>query len=544
MMSMQHTFKHRHLWAGFASGIVLILGLGLFLIPSAARHFSPVMFIRSEQPTVQIENPYIHDGEVETEIITLHRGQRVRVLQKEAHSSLVHAEGKTFSVDNALLAPTLASALHYDQVYPRHLINLRTSRNGTLSDIAVTPDEPLEVEAIDPFDLNPQTGEIAWIKVRKDGQPYYVSGKSVTMTPPTTAWQSTDLDLEGYPQPDFIDNPRLKERSGIHVSLENLIYYEPQILSYMKRTGMNTLVVSIKGPEGKVQYESSAPESFFKNPQNALSSSLINLDSLHSLVERIKKEGIYPIARIETFQDSALAADSPELAITDQEQNPLSIEGQLWTSPYNRTVWQYNLALAKEAAQAGFSEVEFDFCTLPQPEGVDETTIDWKNAYNETPVQAIQNFLYYAREELEPLHTYTGSDIAAEEVYDDSDDQTARIYPAMAAASNVVNPMGYLEVLQMLPANHGIEVFGSASDVMASFSAQAASKASGSSNSADVCVWIQGFGLMSPQTLRNQINGVHQGGVNAYLIWTDDGNLNLLLPLESAFETSQTTSAS
>ncbi len=535
-MSMQNTLKRRHLWTGFAVGIAVILGLGLFLIPGTARQFAPVMFIRSEQPTVQIENPYVQDGEVQTETITLKRGEKVRVIQKEAYSSLVNAEGKTFSVDNDYLAPSLEEALKYDLVYPRHLINLRIDRNGTLSDIAVTPDEPLEVEAIDPFDLDPQTGEIAWIKVRKDGASYYVSGKSVELSPLQSGWTASSLDLAGYPQPDFTDNPRLKERRGIHISLEMLGYYESQIIDYMKRTGMNTIVVTLKGPEGKVQFDSKTPADFFHNPTAALSSTTVSLDSLSALVDRLKKEGIYPIAHIETFEDTALATDSPELAITDMANNPVSVDGQLWTSPFDRTVWQYNLALANEAAKAGFSEVQFDYCTFPASDALNNEGIDWKNSFEETKEQALQNFLYYAREELEPQHVYTATTLSPEAVYDGADPQAGQDYLAIAAASNVVNPMGYLETLQMMPANHGIEVFGSAFDVMSSFSAQASSKASGVSNAPDVSIWIQGFGLMSPQTLRNQINGVHQGGTPSYLIWTDDGDLNLLLPLEGAFE--------
>ena len=71
------------------------------------------------------------------------------------------------------------------------------------------------------------------------------------------------------------------------------------------------------------------------------------------------------IARIVTFKDTAVALAHPNLAVKTSSGRLFSDrEGLHWTDPFQKAVWKYNIAIAVDAAKAGFDEVEFDFVSF------------------------------------------------------------------------------------------------------------------------------------------------------------------------------------
>ena len=56
-----------------------------------------------------------------------------------------------------------------------------------------------------------------------------------------------------------------------------------------------------------------------------------------------------------------------------------------WASAYDRQLWEYDVAVAKEAARVGFNEIQFDYVRLPDSGGgkLDEY-LDYRNSGNES----------------------------------------------------------------------------------------------------------------------------------------------------------------
>jgi hypothetical protein len=89
-------------------------------------------------------------------------------------------------------------------------------------------------------------------------------------------------------------------------------------------------------------------------------------------VAECKRRGIYVIARIQLFShDNALADARPDWAIKDAETGEVYADRPgpgiryAWLDPWNRNVWEYNIALGVEAAQMGFDEVNYDYIRYP-----------------------------------------------------------------------------------------------------------------------------------------------------------------------------------
>jgi len=81
----------------------------------------------------------------------------------------------------------------------------------------------------------------------------------------------------------------------------------------------------------------------------------------------LRENNAYTIARIVTFKDNPLALNRPDLAIHNTATGGPWIDGEglAWADPFREEVWDYNIALAKEAAEKGFDEVQFDYIRFP-----------------------------------------------------------------------------------------------------------------------------------------------------------------------------------
>src|SRR5690606_38452301 len=81
----------------------------------------------------------------------------------------------------------------------------------------------------------------------------------------------------------------------------------------------------------------------------------------------MKDRGLYTIARIVVFEDPLLAEMRPDLAIRDSSTGGLwtTWNGLAWVNAHEREVWNYNIALAVEAADLGFDEIQLDYIRFP-----------------------------------------------------------------------------------------------------------------------------------------------------------------------------------
>jgi len=71
------------------------------------------------------------------------------------------------------------------------------------------------------------------------------------------------------------------------------------------------------------------------------------------------------------FKDDLLARSRPDLAVKDRGGRVWhDRERQGWTDPFRPEVWDYNLAVAVEAARLGFDEIQFDYMRFPDAAGL------------------------------------------------------------------------------------------------------------------------------------------------------------------------------
>jgi len=227
-----------------------------------------------------------------------------------------------------------------------------------------------------------------------------------------------DLDYYPYEKANFEDNVMPSQVYALYLNNHaNTILHVDDYIAYAKTTKINAFVIDIKD-NCSPGYSSSVMKKYSQtNDKNALNS----YDDYKKAIQKIKDAGFYTIGRITVFKDEYYALDHKEHAITDtRTKKPFYYNDTYWPSPYQRDVWMFNVALAKEAVlEMGFQEIQFDYVSFPDRSSSFEKQgfMDFKNEFQEEKAQAIQRFVAYATDELHKVNAYVSIDVFGESAY-------------------------------------------------------------------------------------------------------------------------------
>ena len=133
------------------------------------------------------------------------------------------------------------------------------------------------------------------------------------------------------------------------------VQYADSYLRVAEGSGVNAFVVDIVDGTA-VSYASPVMQQY---SPSAYAAAMDTRENFQANIQKLKAAGYYLIGRITVFNDAHLAADHPEQVICDLEGTPLKISSMYWPSAYDRTVWQYKVDLALEAAALSISAPKY-----------------------------------------------------------------------------------------------------------------------------------------------------------------------------------------
>ena len=168
-------------------------------------------------------------------------------------------------------------------------------------------------------------------------------------------------------------------------------------------TEINALVIDVKDDRGQI--------TFLNSIEGASKASSNIIPDIEKTLLLLKEHGIYTIARLVCFKDPLWSSLNAGLAIRSTRGATWKDAGGVaWLDPYNRASWEYIAAVAKEAARAGFDEVQLDYVRFPTGGKLKE--IDFGSAGAEkTKAEAITEFLQYMRAALAGTDIWLSADI-------------------------------------------------------------------------------------------------------------------------------------
>ena len=200
-------------------------------------------------------------------------------------------------------------------------------------------------------------------------------------------------------------------RTGIYLAAPNASTERlPGYFDYLERHGFNSVVVDFKDDFGRVTFHTE-----LDMPRRAGAvEPLVDTDTLLRLA---RERDIYVIARIVVFKDRRLFRydgyryalwDSRREApwgvfrtVTDLESGETrTVQVEHWVDPFSAEVWEYNIAVAEEAAALGVDEIQFDYIRFPS-DGNTEAVQSRYAPDGAGRVEALEAFLSAARERLD-----------------------------------------------------------------------------------------------------------------------------------------------
>lgn len=351
--------------------------------------------------------------------------------------------------------------------------------------------------------------------------------------------------------PDHLHKSKLPVKAkGIYVTGKSAGGANLQkLLKLVNETELNAMVIDVKEDEGRITYRSFVPQ--VTEHQSNTTRFIPDIDSL---LQKLRDQHIYPIARIVCFKDPLLAAKKVNWAM-QKKQGGLwrDKQGTLWIDPYRKEVWDYNIQIAKEVAQKGFKEIQFDYVRFPTNGRKVDQEVAFYQPNGRTKQQVIADFLAYARKELEGYPVYISADVFGLVPSVQNDMGIGQKWDLVSSQVDYISPMMYpshygngtygIKVPDAQPyktiraglqeailKNRTIKGKGTASKGInkGTNSKDRYSKdESGQNKQAIIRPWYQDFTarwvpghiLYGPQQVLDQIRAGKELGVDQYLIW-------------------------
>ena len=216
-----------------------------------------------------------------------------------------------------------------------------------------------------------------------------------------------NLDYYPYERPVIAGNEFCKYARAMYINAYAAVHSK-KYAELVKNTDCNAVVIDLK--DGMLTWESEVAKEL---SPTSYKHSYVSEEELREGIDRYRDTGAYLIGRIVVFNDQDYAKDHPEDCIKYGGSRS-------WPSGYSRGVWEYNVRLAQEAIEKfGLNEIQFDYVRFPEStyDMSKSGKADFRNKYGEEKAQAIQNFCYYAADQIHEAGAYLSVDVFGESVY-------------------------------------------------------------------------------------------------------------------------------
>ena len=337
------------------------------------------------------------------------------------------------------------------------------------------------------------------------------------------------LDYYPYEKVEFKDNPLMKNAKAMYLNAATISSID-SYLKIAKENGVNTIVVDIK--DGALAYSSEVA----KEVSPTAYATAINDNSVYkSAIDKIKEAGIYAIGRIVVFNDVHYGKDHPEDCISS------SASSRLWPSAYSRGAWEYNVNLAIEGAkEMGFNEIQFDYVRFP--EDAYNMSIsgnsDFKNKYDEEKAEAVQNFLFYATDQLHKEGIYLSVDVFGE-CSGEYVTAYGQYWPAISNIVDAISSMPYTDHF-----GRGVDTWSNPYQTISNWARGAASRQKEIPTPAVARTWITAYDtpywnpkvIYNASKIEDQVRALYDNGLDGgFITWNSASSLDKYEQIKGAF---------
>lgn len=341
--------------------------------------------------------------------------------------------------------------------------------------------------------------------------------------------KASTLDYYPYERVEFEDNKLLKKAKTMYLNAGTIGSID-SYLKIAKENGVNAIVVDIK--DGALAYSSNVAKEI---SPTAYATAINDNSSYKSAIDKIKDAGIYAIGRIVVFNDVHYGKDHPEDCISS------TASSRLWPSAYSRGAWYYNVELAKEAVkEMGFNEIQFDYVRFP--EDAYNMSIkgnsDFKNKYDEEKAEAVQNFLFYATDQIHKVGAYLSVDVFGE-CSGEYVTAYGQYWPAISNIVDAISSMPYTDHF-----GRSVDTWTNAYQTVYNWAKGAAARQKEIPTPAVARTWITAYDtpywkptvIYNASKIEDQVKALYDAGLDGgFITWNSASSLAKYEQIKTAF---------
>jgi len=278
--------------------------------------------------------------------------------------------------------------------------------------------------------------------------------------------------------------------------------YLDSIFSRVEEGLINGLIIDIKDDHGVIPY----PSQVELAQQIGAVRPSIDLDHL---LKRKGELGMFLVGRISVFRDDILSRFD-EYAVLDTAGRWRDNVGIGWVDPYNKKVWEYNLAIAQEILDLGFDLIFFDYVRFPS----DGDLSRCRYSADHDRFQTIRSFIDYARRRIKRF----GLCVFGYSIW----------RPLYREGQRLEDFKGVYILAPMLYPSHFAPDFQAGEDRPYQIYYRSVQRAKDSLPNTLIIPFIQGFDYLvddfDADYIRREIEGVIDGGGDGFFIWNAAGD--------------------
>ncbi len=530
--------------------IPLLLIGGILLLTKETKIIvnKSTMYLASNNNTVKIYTLDEEDNLQENE--ELLRGTKVtayenKIEKEEKKYTKIDYNKKIYYVDSGQLKENLKDVVLEKEKYVRTSITVYQNETDSKISSFIKKGNKIEIED---YDKLLEDGSVNMYKIKNGDIEGWVYAKYLTNDEESAkavynennvydthkdrkyksrelyGGKASTLDYYPYEKVEFTDNKLMKNAKAMYLNA-GVIGGIDSYLKIAKENNVNTIVVDIK--DGALAYTSEVAKEI---SPTAYKTAINDNEEYKSAINKIKEAGIYAVGRIVVFNDTHYAKDHPEDCIN----------GVGWPSAYSRNVWYYNVELAKEAVkEMGFNEIQFDYVRFPENAyNLSVAKADFKNTYDEEKAEAVQNFLFYATDQIHKEGVYLSVDVFGE---CSSEYVTAygQYWPAISNIVDVISSMPYTDHF-----GRNVDTWTNAYQTVNNWAKSASTRQTEIPTPAVARTWITAYDtpywnptvVYGASKIEDQVKALYDAGLTGgFITWNSASSLDKYKQIAAAF---------
>ena len=293
--------------------------------------------------------------------------------------------------------------------------------------------------------------------------------------------------------------------------------YRDPLITLLDTTELNSIVIDVKDSTGRIGFSVQDPTlATYRSAEK-------RIPNIHALTNMLHAKGVYIIGRVAVFQDPYMTHLKPEWSLTKKSDGTVwkDHKGLSFLDPTKHEVWDYTVAIAREAYNDGFDEINFDYVRYPSDGDV--KNINYHIAKGETRSDNLEKFFAYLHTQLKHdpqimmsadlfgLTTESTDDMGIGQVWEKALPYFDFIAPMVYPSHYPPGQDGFAN-----PAEHPYEIINKA---LAGAVAKT-QKANGNSNK--IRPWLQDFNLGAKYTgtlIKAEMKAVYDNKLTSWMLW-------------------------